>query len=58
VVGDRAQVGAKSGVGGPVPEGARVAGIPAVPIKEWLRNVRQQRRRVGKPARGKKGTRA
>jgi UDP-3-O-[3-hydroxymyristoyl] glucosamine N-acyltransferase len=38
-IGPGAQVGAKSGVGSHVPAGARVAGYPAVPIRQWLKNV-------------------
>lgn len=38
-IGAGAQVGAKSGVGGHVPAGARVAGYPAVDVKQWLKDV-------------------
>ncbi len=38
-IGAGAQVGAKSGVGGHVPAGARVAGYPAVDVKQWLHDV-------------------
>jgi UDP-3-O-[3-hydroxymyristoyl] glucosamine N-acyltransferase len=38
-IGAGAQVGSKSGVGGHVPAGARVAGYPAVDVKQWLRHV-------------------
>jgi UDP-3-O-[3-hydroxymyristoyl] glucosamine N-acyltransferase len=44
-----AQVGAKSGVGSRVPEGSRVAGYPAVPVRQWLQNIfllRKLRRRM------------
>ncbi len=37
VVGDGARIAAKSGVIGDVPEGATVAGYPAVPRMRWLR---------------------
>ena len=38
-IGAGAEIGAKSGVGSHVPAGARVAGYPAVPVKEWLEGV-------------------
>ncbi len=45
VIGAGAQVGAKSGVGTHVPDGARVAGYPAVPVKQWLSNIFSRRPR-------------
>jgi UDP-3-O-[3-hydroxymyristoyl] glucosamine N-acyltransferase len=39
VIGRGAQVAAKSGVGVHVEPGARVAGYPAIPIKDWLQSV-------------------
>ncbi len=50
-IGAGAQVGAKSGVGSDVPAGSRVAGYPAVPVGQWLREFfyrrRLTRRRAG-----------
>jgi UDP-3-O-[3-hydroxymyristoyl] glucosamine N-acyltransferase len=45
VIGRGAQVGAQSGVASRVPDGARVAGTPAVPVNEWLDGVFRARRR-------------
>ncbi len=39
VIGRGAQVAAKSGVGVHVEPGARVAGYPALPVKDWLQSV-------------------
>ncbi|WAP67304.1 UDP-3-O-(3-hydroxymyristoyl)glucosamine N-acyltransferase [Jiella pelagia] len=39
-IGDGAQLAALSGVAGDVPKGARWGGIPARPVREWLREVR------------------
>jgi len=44
VIGKNAQVGAKSGVGTYVAPGERVAGYPAMPIKNWLDSVFMYRR--------------
>jgi UDP-3-O-[3-hydroxymyristoyl] glucosamine N-acyltransferase len=38
-LGDGAQVAAKSAALGPVPAGARVAGIPAVDLRRWKRQI-------------------
>jgi len=53
VIGAGAQVGAKSGVGTHVPNGARVAGYPAVPVKQWLSNVFSQRPRKKRSLEGR-----
>jgi len=48
-IGAGAQIGARSAVAGNVPEGARVAGYPAVAIEEWLGErvlLRRLRRRT------------
>ncbi|NDW04230.1 UDP-3-O-(3-hydroxymyristoyl)glucosamine N-acyltransferase [Jiella pacifica] len=39
-IGDGAQIAALSGVATDVPKGARWGGIPARPVREWLREVR------------------
>lgn len=49
-IGAGAQVGAKSGVGSDVPAGSRVAGYPAVPVKQWLRDFFNRRRTQRRPA--------
>jgi UDP-3-O-[3-hydroxymyristoyl] glucosamine N-acyltransferase len=38
-IGDGARIAGKSGVMRDVPDGVSVAGIPAVPIKKWLRQA-------------------
>jgi UDP-3-O-[3-hydroxymyristoyl] glucosamine N-acyltransferase len=50
-IGAGAQIGARSAVAGNVPEGARVAGYPAVAVEEWLGErvlLRRLRRRSRK----------
>jgi len=44
-IGAGAQVGSKSGVGSDVPAGSRVAGYPAVPVGQWLRDFFYRYRR-------------
>ncbi|ORE98105.1 UDP-3-O-(3-hydroxymyristoyl)glucosamine N-acyltransferase [Aurantimonas sp. 22II-16-19i] len=39
-IGDGAQIAAVSGVAGDVPKGARWGGIPARPMRQWLREAR------------------
>jgi len=43
-IGDGVRVGAKSGVPGSIEAGRDVSGIPAVPHKEWLKNMANLRR--------------
>lgn len=43
-IGAGAQVGAKSGVGSHVAAGARVAGYPAMPVRQWLESAFLYRR--------------
>lgn len=38
-VGDGVQIGAQSGISGDLPDGARMMGYPAVPMKEFARNT-------------------
>ncbi len=48
-VGARAQIGGKAGVTSAVAAGERVAGFPAIPVRQWLR----QQWRLRKPAKHK-----
>lgn len=48
-LGDGAQIGAHSGVHGNVPAGARFAGYPALPAKDWIREVAALHRLAKKP---------
>lgn len=41
-VGDLARVGAQSGVAQSVPDGATLSGSPAIPHRQWLKNVAAQ----------------
>jgi UDP-3-O-[3-hydroxymyristoyl] glucosamine N-acyltransferase len=49
VIGKNAEIGAKSGVGSHIPEGARVAGYPAMEVNDWLRSVFHWRRMHRRP---------
>jgi UDP-3-O-[3-hydroxymyristoyl] glucosamine N-acyltransferase len=50
-IGEGAQIAAHSGVHGHVPAGARFGGYPAVPMKDWIREVSTLRRlaKKGRP---------
>lgn len=54
-VGDGAQIGARGGVMSDVPPGARWAGTPAEPGRDWLRGVTVLRQLVRKNAKGEQG---
>ncbi|MGV8074664.1 MAG: UDP-3-O-(3-hydroxymyristoyl)glucosamine N-acyltransferase [Syntrophobacteraceae bacterium] len=43
-IGDRVRIGAKSGVGHSIKAGEDMAGIPVLPQKEWLRNIKNLQR--------------
>ena len=53
-VGARARIGAQAGVMADVPEGADVIGSPALPVREFFRNVAVLRRLARRPASGAK----
>ena len=48
-VGARARIGAQAGVMSDVPEGADVIGSPALPVREFFRNVAVLRRLARRP---------
>ncbi|MBS0615413.1 MAG: UDP-3-O-(3-hydroxymyristoyl)glucosamine N-acyltransferase [Verrucomicrobia bacterium] len=54
-VGDGAQIGARGGVMSNVPAGARWAGMPAEPGRDWLRGVAKLRQLTRKNAKGEQG---
>ena len=49
-IGARARIGAQAGVMSDVPEGADVIGSPALPVREFFRNVAVLRRLARRPA--------
>jgi UDP-3-O-[3-hydroxymyristoyl] glucosamine N-acyltransferase len=54
-VGDGAQIGARGGVMSNVPAGARWAGMPAEPGRDWLRGIATLRQLTRKSAKGEQG---
>jgi UDP-3-O-[3-hydroxymyristoyl] glucosamine N-acyltransferase len=46
-IGTGAQIGAASGVMRDIPKGERYAGVPALPVKDWLRGVALLRKLAG-----------
>jgi len=51
-IGSGAQIAAKTGVMKDVPAGAKIAGIPATNMRQWLREVAWLRRAAGSPDKG------